>query len=53
MVSALISTNKILPKKGYLKFAEELFLKIEKNTLKIKFTIVTKKILFLLRTMPF
>ena len=36
MISALISTNKILPKKGYLKFAEELFLKIEKKYIENK-----------------
>ena len=31
MISALISANKILPDKGYLKLAEELFVKIEKK----------------------
>ncbi len=31
MISALISANKILPKNGYLKLAEELFLKVEKK----------------------
>tara|TARA_Y100000591_G_scaffold168561_1_gene145369 strand:+ start:679 stop:2418 length:1740 start_codon:yes stop_codon:yes gene_type:complete len=31
MISALIAANEILPNKGYLKFAEELFLKIEKK----------------------
>ena len=36
MISALISTNEILPKKGYLKFAEELFLKIEKKYIENK-----------------
>ena len=30
-VSALVAANEILPKKGYLKFAEEFFLKIEKK----------------------
>ncbi len=31
MISALISANEILPKNGYLKLAEELFLKVEKK----------------------
>ena len=31
MISALVSSNEILPKKGYLKLAEELFLRIEKK----------------------
>ena len=31
MISALISSNEILPKKGYLKLAEEIFSKIEKK----------------------
>ena len=31
MISALIAANEILPKKGYLKLAEEFFLKIEKK----------------------
>ena len=31
MISALIAANEILPNKGYLKLAEELFLKIEKK----------------------
>ena len=34
MISALIVSNKILPKKGYLKLAEEFFLKIEKKYIK-------------------
>ncbi len=34
MVSAFIAANEILPKKGYLKLAEELFLKIEKKYIK-------------------
>ena len=34
MISALIAANEILPKKGYLKFAEELFVKIEKKYIK-------------------
>ena len=36
MISALIAANEILPKKEYLKFAEELFLKIEKKYIKNK-----------------
>ena len=39
MISALIVSNKFLPKKGYLKLAEEFFLKIEKNILKMEFII--------------
>ncbi len=31
MISALISANEVLPEKGYLKLAEEFFLKIEKK----------------------
>ena len=31
MISALISANEILPKNGYLKLAEEFFLKVEKK----------------------
>ena len=31
MISALIAANEILPKKGYFKLAEEIFLKIEKK----------------------
>ena len=53
MISALISANEILPKKGYLKLAEEFFLKIEKKYIKIKFIIVIQKILFLLKIMLF
>ena len=34
MISALIAANDILPNKKYLKFAEELFLKIEKKYIK-------------------
>jgi len=34
MISALIAANEILPKKGYLKLAEEFFLKIEKKYIK-------------------
>ena len=36
MISALIAANEILPKKGYLKLAEEFFLKIEKKYIKNK-----------------
>ena len=36
MISALISANEILPNKGYLKLAEEFFLKIEKKYIKNK-----------------
>ena len=36
MISALISADKILPNNGYLKFAEELFLKIEKKYIENK-----------------
>ena len=36
MVSALISANEILPNKGYLKLAEEFFLKIEKKYIENK-----------------
>ena len=36
MISALISANEILPKKGYLKLAEEIFLKIEKKYIENK-----------------
>ena len=36
MISALISANEILPKKGYLKLAEEFFLKIEKKYIENK-----------------
>jgi uncharacterized protein YyaL (SSP411 family) len=36
MISALIATHEILPKKGYLKLAEELFLKIEEKYIKNK-----------------
>ena len=36
MISALISSNEILPKKGYLKLAEEIFLKIEKKYIENK-----------------
>ena len=36
MISALITTHEILPKKGYLKLAEELFLKIEEKYIKNK-----------------
>ena len=34
MISALIAANEILPKKGYLRLAEEFFLKIEKKYIK-------------------
>ena len=34
MISALIAANEVLPKKGYLKSAEELFMKIEKKYIK-------------------
>jgi uncharacterized protein YyaL (SSP411 family) len=34
MISALIAANEILPNKGYLKLAEEFFLKIEKKYIK-------------------
>jgi len=34
MISAFIATNEILPNKGYLKLAEEFFLKIEKKYIK-------------------
>ncbi len=48
MVSALISANKILPKKGYLKSAEELFLKIEKKYIENKiYHSYTKDIVFI------
>ena len=36
MISALIAANEILPDKGYLKFAEEFFLKIEIKYIKDK-----------------
>ena len=36
MISALIVANEILPHKGYLKFAEEFFLKIENKYIKNK-----------------
>ena len=36
MISALIAANEILPKKEYLKLAEELFFKIEKKYIKNK-----------------
>ncbi len=36
MISALIAANEILPNKGYLKLAEELFLKIENKYIKNK-----------------
>ena len=36
MISALIAANEILPNKGYLKLAEEFFLKIEKKYIKNK-----------------
>ena len=36
MISALISANEILPNSGYLKLAEEFFLKIEKKYIKNK-----------------
>ena len=36
MISALIAANEILPKNGYLKLAEEFFLKIEKKYIKNK-----------------
>ncbi len=36
MISALIAANEILPKNGYLKFAEEFFLKIEKKYIEDK-----------------
>ncbi len=36
MISALVSANEILPKNNYLKFAEELFLRIEKKYIKNK-----------------
>ncbi len=36
MISALITANEILPKKGYLKLAEEFFLKIEKKYIQNK-----------------
>ena len=35
-ISGLIAANEILPKKGYLKLAEELFFKIEKKYIKSK-----------------
>ncbi len=48
MVSALISANKVLPKKGYLKSAEELFLKIEKKYIENKiYHSYTKDIVFI------
>tara|TARA_B100000963_G_scaffold354721_1_gene371706 strand:+ start:727 stop:2466 length:1740 start_codon:yes stop_codon:yes gene_type:complete len=36
MISALISSNEILPKEGYLKLAERIFLKIEKKYIENK-----------------
>ena len=36
MISSLIAANEILPKKGYLKLAEEFFFKIEKKYIKNK-----------------
>ena len=36
MISALVSSNEILPKNGYLKLAEELFFKIEKKYIESK-----------------
>ena len=36
MISALIAANEILPKKGYLKLAEEIFFKIEKKYIENK-----------------
>jgi uncharacterized protein YyaL (SSP411 family) len=36
MISALITANEIIPTKGYLKLAEEFFLKIEKKYIKNK-----------------
>jgi uncharacterized protein YyaL (SSP411 family) len=36
MISALISTHEILPNKGYLKLAEDFFMKIEKKYIKNK-----------------
>ena len=44
MISALVAANEVLPKKNYLKLAEEFFAKIEKNMFKIKFIIVFLKI---------
>ena len=44
MISALVAANEILPEKGYLKLAEEFFLKVEKNMSKIKFITVIPKI---------
>ena len=31
MISALVAANEIIPEKGYLKLAEDFFLKIEKK----------------------
>ena len=36
MISALVAANEILPEKGYLKLAEEFFLKVEKKYVKNK-----------------
>ena len=36
MISALIAANEILPRKNYLKFAEEFFIKIEKKYIENK-----------------
>ena len=48
MISALISANEILPKKGYLKLAEEFFLKIEKKYIKNKiYHSYSKEIVFI------
>ena len=48
MISALVSANEILQKNNYLKFAEELFLKIEKKYLKNKiYHSFSKEIVFI------
>ena len=42
-ISSLVHADEILPEKGYLKQAEEFFLRVEKNILIKRFTIVTLK----------
>ena len=49
----IANADDVLPDEGYLKLAENFFKQLKKNILKIKFTIVILKKLYLLKTMHF
>ena len=52
-ISSLISADEVLPGKGYLKLAEEFFIKIENKYLKDKFITAIQKITYFLRITHF